>query len=149
MTNLSLRLRKQPDTLPNPTQFTAGRCTYLSLPVCTYLFIAIFLILRCLCLSFFDSPTLCLLLFLSPSELHAPCICSYVLRSSHSSQSYQLAEATSLTIASNKSPDDMSHYSKHGYVNTKKSPKEESQFSRRHLQGRHFSFCSVSATTGG
>lgn len=63
-----------------------------------------------------------------------------VPRSPRSLQSYQLTEATSLTIASNQSLDDTRHYSEHGYVNTKESPKEESQF--RHLQGKHFSFCS-------
>lgn len=47
-------------------------------------------------------------------------------------------EATSLTAASNQTRADTSRYSKHGYVNTKESPKEESKFSCRHLQLRLF-----------
>lgn len=135
----------------SPARLTAGRCTHLSLPACTsYLFIAIFRLPCCFCLSFFDSLTVCLLLFLSSSVLHGMCVSVFCVcgEALVPSRSYQLAEATSLATASNETPDDTSHYSKHGYVNTKESPKEESQFSRRHLRGRHFTFCSVSATTG-
>lgn len=58
----------------NPAQLTAGRCAYLSLLVCTYLFIAVFLIPCSFCLSFIDSLTVSLLLFLSSSLLHSMCI---------------------------------------------------------------------------
>ena len=144
-TNLSLRLRKQPDTLPtNPNSLRAA--VYISARPSARILVV--LALCCFCLSSFDSLTECLLLFSSSSEplsVSAFCMCWEAL----APQWYQLAEATSLTIASNKTPDDTSHRSKHGYVNTKESPQEESQFSRRHLQGGpFFAFCSVSATNG-
>lgn len=118
----------------NPAQLTAGR--WLSLSVCTYLFIAVSFIPSCLSLSLCH-PGCC--------YYYHHLYCTYisvlnVQESSHSSQPYQFTESASLTIASDEIPDS-GHYSKKSYINTEESPKEESQFScRHHLEASHYSF---------
>lgn len=57
--------------ITKPVQFTAGRCTYLSPPVCTFPFIAVFVIPFRFCLSFYVSLTV--LLFLSLTVPHGMC----------------------------------------------------------------------------
>lgn len=149
MTNLSLSLRKWPDSLPTqPDSLRGAAHSSACLPARISSLLS-FHVPCCFCLSVFDGLTVCLLLFLSSSVLHSMCVSVFCVcgEALVPSRSYQLTEATSLATASNKTPDDTCHYSKHGYANTKESPEEESQFSRRHLQGRHFAFCSVPATT--
>lgn len=94
--------------------------------------------------------TVCLLLFLSSSGLHTMCISVLCMCwegfAPHRSISSLKPLHSPLPLI--KTQDDTSHYSEQGYVNMKESPKEKSQFSRRHLRGKHFSFCSFSATTG-
>ena len=109
MTNLSVRLSQTArlgPARPGSLQHAAHLCLHVSL-------IPSVTAPLCLFLKLFLSPS-------APHYIHQWCEC----------------EATSLTAASNQTPADTSHYSKHGYVNTKESPKEESKFSHRHLQLR-------------
>lgn len=93
MTNLSLRLRKQPDTLPAQPNSPQG-AVRISASVSARFSSLLSLSSRVVSPSLLCQPDcVAILVFLS--------IAWYVLRSSHSSQSYQFTEATSLTIASN------------------------------------------------
>lgn len=120
--------KRQPDTMaaqPDSLRGSAHISARLSARISSLL---PFLILSCFYPSHSLTASLCLLLFLSSSALHGISAWAEEL-------SFLAVISAPLTIASNKPPDDTCHYSKHCYVNTKESPKEESQFSRRRLRG--------------
>lgn len=112
------------------TPFTAGHLTYLSLPVCTDIFMAVFLILGWLWITFPLWQPWCVfvaILVLFYIVQHVLYQSSVYLPGEAAVACSRTSSLMPLTVSFMiKPPDDMSYYSKHSYINLKESPEEKS-----------------------